>query len=357
VRGPFSGFPGRLATGLLAIVSITLALVANGGADRAAPPRPNAATLRSRADALETRAHRALLDLYSIDTKLGSARDRLASLEDETARIRAAEALVRRQVGIARRSLSSSRRDLAVRLRLMYEHGDPDPLSVVLGATSLEDAISGLDDLAQANRQSRNAIGQTRTTQRMLTRKLELLASRGVRLATLTSQARETEAGLALARSQRADLLDSLRTMARLDRRRIAALTASARAAEAKSQALAASKPAQASSESVASPTPSGALPTAVDPPATDGTRTLTVIVTGYSLEGHTATGLPVGWGVAAVDPALIPLGTRLSVPGYGDAVAADVGGGVRGTMIDLWFPTRAQARAWGRRLVTITLG
>ena len=80
------------------------------------------------------------------------------------------------------------------------------------------------------------------------------------------------------------------------------------------------------------------------------------VSTTGYSLSGRTATGIPVGWGVVAVDPSVIPLGTHLSIPGYGEAVAADTGGAVRGAMIDLWFPTLAQARAWGRRTVTITL-
>jgi 3D (Asp-Asp-Asp) domain-containing protein len=83
---------------------------------------------------------------------------------------------------------------------------------------------------------------------------------------------------------------------------------------------------------------------------------TLTVSSTGYSLKGHTATGLPVGWGIVAVDPSVIPLGTKLTIPGYGEGVAADVGSGVHGATIDLWFPTLAQARAWGRRTVTITL-
>jgi 3D (Asp-Asp-Asp) domain-containing protein len=63
-----------------------------------------------------------------------------------------------------------------------------------------------------------------------------------------------------------------------------------------------------------------------------------------------------VGWGVVAVDPAFIPLGTRLFVPGYGEGVAADTGSAVRGAMIDVWFPTCARALAWGRRTVTITL-
>jgi 3D (Asp-Asp-Asp) domain-containing protein len=84
--------------------------------------------------------------------------------------------------------------------------------------------------------------------------------------------------------------------------------------------------------------------------------RTLTVSATGYAIHGSTATGVPTGPGVVAVDPGVIPLGTRMTIPGYGEGVAADTGGAVRGASIDLWFPTLAQARAWGRRTVTITL-
>ena len=54
---------------------------------------------------------------------------------------------------------------------------------------------------------------------------------------------------------------------------------------------------------------------------------------------GITATGVRVERGVVAVDPSVIPLGTRLYVPGYGYAVAADTGGGIRGAMLDLGYP------------------
>jgi 3D (Asp-Asp-Asp) domain-containing protein len=90
--------------------------------------------------------------------------------------------------------------------------------------------------------------------------------------------------------------------------------------------------------------------------PVLTGARTITVTATGYSLPGHTSTGLPVGPGIVAVDPAVIPLGTRMTIPGYGEAVAADTGSAVTGYTIDLWFPTLADALAWGRRTVTITL-
>ncbi len=93
---------------------------------------------------------------------------------------------------------------------------------------------------------------------------------------------------------------------------------------------------------------------TAVSLPA--GASSLVVDAVAYHLPGRTASGLPVGIGVIAVDPLVIPLGTRVFVPGYGAAVAADTGTAIRGNIIDLWMPSTAQARAWGRRTVTITV-
>jgi 3D (Asp-Asp-Asp) domain-containing protein len=82
----------------------------------------------------------------------------------------------------------------------------------------------------------------------------------------------------------------------------------------------------------------------------------LRVDAVAYHLPGRTASGLPVGKGIVAVDPKLIPLGTRLFVPGYGKAVAADVGYAIKGRIIDLWMPSDTQARAWGRKTVVITI-
>ena len=82
----------------------------------------------------------------------------------------------------------------------------------------------------------------------------------------------------------------------------------------------------------------------------------LKVDAVAYHLPGSTALGVPVHKGVVAVDPDLIPLGTKLDVPGYGPSLAADVGYAVKGRIIDLWFPTTAKAQKWGRRTVTITV-
>ena len=69
---------------------------------------------------------------------------------------------------------------------------------------------------------------------------------------------------------------------------------------------------------------------------------------------GITATGIPAGYGVVAVDPSVIPLGTRLYIPGYGEAIAADTGGAIRGYMIDLCMESYSEAMQFGRRNVTV---
>jgi len=82
----------------------------------------------------------------------------------------------------------------------------------------------------------------------------------------------------------------------------------------------------------------------------------LRVDAVAYHLKGRTALGIRTRRGVVAVDPKLIPLGTKLHVPGYGHAIAADVGHAIKGRIIDLWMPTNAAARKWGRRTVVITV-
>lgn len=69
---------------------------------------------------------------------------------------------------------------------------------------------------------------------------------------------------------------------------------------------------------------------------------------------GRTATGIPAEFGVVAVDPRVIPLGTMVYVEGYGVALAADTGGAIKGKRIDLCFDSRAQALAFGRRKVKV---
>jgi uncharacterized protein YabE (DUF348 family) len=70
---------------------------------------------------------------------------------------------------------------------------------------------------------------------------------------------------------------------------------------------------------------------------------------------GHTATGAIVTYGIVAVDPDVIPLGTKMFIPGYGYAVAADTGGAVKGYIIDLGYPDGVQVD-WQSKWVEIDI-
>jgi 3D (Asp-Asp-Asp) domain-containing protein len=95
------------------------------------------------------------------------------------------------------------------------------------------------------------------------------------------------------------------------------------------------------------------------------GTKTITMVATGYdsSYECNypyygqpSYTGLPLQRGVVAVDPNVIPMGTKLYVEGYGNAIAADQGGAIKGNRIDLYFDSHQEAMNWGMKTVKVTI-
>jgi 3D (Asp-Asp-Asp) domain-containing protein len=85
----------------------------------------------------------------------------------------------------------------------------------------------------------------------------------------------------------------------------------------------------------------------------------LEMVATAYTAgcagcSGITAIGRPAGHGIVAVDPSVIPLGTKLFIPGYGLAIAGDTGGAIHGYRIDLGFNSLRDAMLFGRRSVTV---
>jgi peptidoglycan DL-endopeptidase CwlO len=284
------------------------------------------------------------LQLFALEAELAAARTNLAALASERARVTADRASARRRLAAASTAVRASQRTLAHVLRELYATGETDPLAVVLGAESLDEAVSGIDALERSATQSRAVGEQARRARRDLVRLGRALAAHQRELEGLEADARRRRDGLAAAVEARRSVLAEL-----------ARTQSAAAAATARHEAQAAERR---SAELNAAAQPAAAL-AAVEveaPQVVRGVRTLTVDAVAYSLPGRTASGLPVGRGVVAVDPTVIPLGTRMFVPGYGPAVAADVGTAVQGPIIDLWFPTLAEARAWGRRTVTISL-
>jgi 3D (Asp-Asp-Asp) domain-containing protein/uncharacterized protein YabE (DUF348 family) len=73
-----------------------------------------------------------------------------------------------------------------------------------------------------------------------------------------------------------------------------------------------------------------------------------------YKCSGITANGMHAGFGIIAVDPRLIPLGSKLMIPGYGRAIAGDTGGAIVGNRVDLGMNHLADALRFGRRAMTV---
>lgn len=70
----------------------------------------------------------------------------------------------------------------------------------------------------------------------------------------------------------------------------------------------------------------------------------------------HTYLGMKAARGVVAVDPKVIPLRSRVYIPGYGIAIAGDIGSAIKGNRIDLCFDTYSEAKRYGRRRVKVYL-
>lgn len=88
--------------------------------------------------------------------------------------------------------------------------------------------------------------------------------------------------------------------------------------------------------------------------------KTLTMNATAYTATGNkTATGVwpsrnASGISTVAVDPNVIPLGSKLYIEGYGYAVAADTGGAISGNKIDLYMNSNSECINFGRQNVTV---
>lgn len=315
--------------------------------------------LRAKAAALRNAEQAALLQLYAAESSLARARSEEARLEARSHALMAEQSMARRRTRIVQRSLAASQSRVARILRDLYVEGDVDPVAVILGAGSLDELVTGIESLGWAAEQNRLLARQARVRAAALRGLRARLADRRRALDGARADARVATRRLEEATARRAATVSSLRHEGALTAQRLGALQEQARAAQRASAKLIAA--ATAASDQAPSGTAGGAAARTEPSPAPAttapaGDRTLVVDAVAYHLPGRTASGLPVGVGVIAVDPVVIPLGTRVFVPGYGAAVAADTGTAVKGNIIDLWMPSTAQARAWGRRTVTITV-
>src|ERR671936_2460867 len=125
---------------------LAVSLAGSGGADSTPALLQRAHDLRAANTALAARSHAALLRLYSLDAQLARAQARLDALTAQAEAVRRERVLTAKRLRIARHDLAAAETQLGARLRQLYEQGQADdPLAVLLGARSLDDALAGLD--------------------------------------------------------------------------------------------------------------------------------------------------------------------------------------------------------------------
>jgi 3D (Asp-Asp-Asp) domain-containing protein len=336
----------------LASCAAVLIAIALPAAVSGAPANRRAASLGAQRDQLGRRPHDALLELYSIETRLERAKGQVALLDTQRVELERKSAATRTSLRLAKSVIAATQHTLGARARAIYESGDlNDPIAIMLGAQSIDDAVTRLENIRQIVNQQNVILRRTRQTQGKLLHLKAELAQRRAALDRLRGAALANTRSLEAARSSKADTIHRLTSARALTGRQLASLSTQATKAATKSIATESqSAPAQ-STTTTASSTPA--------PPSSGPLQkgqTLTVSATNYCLKGSTASGLPVGPGIMASDPSVIPLGTRVSVPGYGNAVAADTGSAVKGLTIDLWVASCAKAAVYGRQTLTITI-
>ncbi|QPS70561.1 3D domain-containing protein [Lactococcus garvieae] len=237
-------------------------------------------------------------------------------------------------------------------------------IDIILNATDFHEAIQALTSLQvilhAENTQAKDLVNTQKNLEDMqnslLDSKKELVATQ----ADYQKKVENLEDSIANLKNKVAENQDILAEMkAKAEQEKIE--KAEKEASEPKIETLSAVKTDEeevSAEDSSASSTDSSTM---TEPSAETGS-TLTVSATAYSSDNGlgfiTATGINLHQNpmCIAVDPSVIPLGSMVEVPGYGIAIAGDTGGAIVGNIIDVHFPTTAQAQAWGRKTIQVNV-
>ncbi|AZV57275.1 3D domain-containing protein [Clostridium sp. AWRP] len=233
---------------------------------------------------------------------------------------------------------SKSQNDLfKKRVKAMYTTGTNGYLQVLLSSNNLSDFISRVDSITRVMKFDNQVITKLKQNEQAIQSQQKALSAENTKLQSLKVSNESTLSKLNNDIQQQKELLSQ---------------------ATAKEQQLIALQTAQKAPQipeiRTSSPTlsrgGSGSL---------SYSQALTMEATAYCGDAITASGSatvrnPNGYSTIAVDPRVIPLGTKVYVEGYGYAVACDTGGAIKGNIIDLFVNSESEAENWGRRYVTV---
>lgn len=276
----------------------------------------------------------------AVDSEVERQNGEIKAVHERSNEIAATIAAQEKNLADLQQQLTDRQVVLEKRITSSYKTDDMGYLEVVMGAGDFSDFVSRVDMVNKIAGEDQKLIDAYKESQRAVEDELASLAARRDELAALENSLTTAEQELLAAQAEQQAYVSSLESQMAANAGQLAQLQAEAAQIEANMNQL----------QSQAGPSSGGDY---TPPPA--GGSNFSVTATAYCLQGRTATGMPAGPGVIAVDPSVIPLGSRVYISGYGNAIAADTGGAIQGNKIDVWLPC-GDAYAWGVRTVNVTI-
>lgn len=322
------------------IIPLSLLLISTAWATPAddAASDGSSGGLEAQASELDASYNEALANLVAVDSEVDRYGSEIASASERRGQVQSDIESEQQRLNDLHDQIATQRAALEKRLCTTYKSDDIGYLDVILGAGDFNEFLNRVDMvtmIADDDRQLIEAINAARQTEED---KLSTLSQKQGELDGLITELSDAQASLLDAQAEQQSTVAGIEAEMQDNQSQLDALRAEASAIEDRMDEI------QDSADEGGDDSP---------PPA--GGTSMTMTATAYCLTGTTATGMPVGRGVIAVDPSVIPLGTRVHVSGYGDAIAADIGGAINGNIIDVWLPC-ADAYAWGTRTVEVTI-
>jgi len=271
-------------------------------------------------------------EVVTLDGEMEDTGSRISELEGKSVELENSIGSTEAEIDSNQKRLSLKRKALAQRIRSMYVNGKSSNLDMLLSSSDLSDFMLRSEFLKKITDQDDRLIDSVELESQRLEQSLAELRRRKSEIDAMARELTSRRQRLERDRSARQDLLS--------------------RAGDSR-QAV------EEKSEKVKSRMDE------LNPPDTrPGTHTgrfMTMEATGYSpeepgLDDTTSTGMKAQHGVVAVDPRVIPLGTRLYIEGYGYAIAGDTGSAIKGNRIDLCFDTLEEVEAYGWRTITVEI-
>ncbi|GCD10065.1 3D domain-containing protein [Clostridium tagluense] len=243
------------------------------------------------------------------------------------------------------------------RARAMYINSVDSYLEVLLASTSFSDLISRVDTLERIIEYDKNLIAKIEEQRTSIIKHKDTLTNENNKLSALKTNNEIILTKLSKDIKEHKVLLSNV---TKKETKLIADKNAKELAAAKILKELEAIKTATLSRQ-LASSKSSTSNSDAIPIDLSKSTNYFIMQSTAYSMGGFTSSGSrttrnPNGYSTIAVDPSVIPMGSKVYIEGYGYAIASDTGSAIKNNLIDVFFNTEAEVLNWGRRDVRIRI-